>query len=124
MGGNADNHRAAHAAFNAGKLEELRAMCTHDMQCVDHPRGLTMKNPDEFVGWLQEWKTGMSDAEVGDPTYADAGDTTVARFSGRGTHDGQLGPVPATGKRLDMPFCEVAEWSDGKTRRSRSITTR
>jgi ketosteroid isomerase-like protein len=113
--GHVDRHRAAHQAFNAKALNELRTMCTDDMVFEDKPRGIAMKSGDEFIDWIQGWKTLMSDAAVTDPTYYDAGSTTIARFVGRGMNDGAMGPIPATGKRMSMDFCEIMHWSeDGK----------
>jgi len=34
----------------------------------------------------------------------------VALFTGRGTHDGQLGPMPASGAQLAFPLCEVLRY--------------
>ena len=39
----------------------------------------------------------------------DAGDTVVAEFTGRGVNDGPLGPLPASGKQMNHPFCEILE---------------
>jgi hypothetical protein len=69
-----------------------------------------MKGPREFADWCQQWVDGFSDARVDDPRYIDGGDHTVAIFQGRGTNDGRLGPLPATGRRMDLPFCEVMQY--------------
>ena len=78
----------------------------------DHPRGVTMKDSSEFIGWLKEWASMMSDAEAAEADYIDGGSYSIARFTGRGTTDGAFGPFPASGKRLSMPFCEVMHWND------------
>jgi steroid delta-isomerase-like uncharacterized protein len=113
--GNVDRHRAAHEAFNARLFEDLREMLAEDIVFEDLPRGLALKSSDEFVDWLGGWTTAMSNAAVTDATYYDAGSTTIARFVGRGTHDGPMGPIPATGRRLGLEFCEIMHWGpDGK----------
>jgi len=118
MGSAADHHREAHAAFNKRDWDAARAMAADGFVYEDRGRGMTLKGPDEFVGWQKEWATGLSDAKPDEPTYLDAGEYSVALFKGRGTHDGQLGPLPASGRRLDLPFCELLHWNaDGKADR-------
>lgn len=115
MGSAADRHRETHDAFNRRDWDATREMAAVDLVYEDRGRGMTLKGQDEFLGWLKEWATGMSDARPDEPTYIDGGDYSVSLFKGRGTHDGQLGPLPASGRRLDLPFCEVLHWtSDGK----------
>jgi len=47
-----------------------------------------------------------------------AGDTVVVELAIQGTHRGTLmtpeGPVPATGRRIDVPCCDVFRMKDGK----------
>ena len=62
-------------------------------------------------GWIQ----ASSDCQVTDARYTDAGETVVARFTCRGTNDGQLGPFPATGKEWTLPICEMWHFdADGR----------
>ena len=37
----------------------------------------------------------------------DANDVVVTEFVGRGVNDGPLGVLPASGKQLNLRFCEV-----------------
>ena len=115
MGSAADRHRTAHDTFNRRDWDAAKELVKDDLRFEDRARNLTLKSGDEWVSWLQEWTTGLSDAKPDEPTYIDGGDYSVALFQGRGTHDGQLGPVPASGRRLDLPFCEVLHYdADGK----------
>ena len=49
------------------------------------------------------------------------GDIVVVQLALQGTHLGPLslpfGTLPATGKRMDAPCCDVFELSDGKIKR-------
>jgi steroid delta-isomerase-like uncharacterized protein len=112
MGKAADLHRKAHQSFNARDWKAVEEMMVSNCEYEDHPRGVTMKDSSEFTGWLKEWASAMSDAEVADVDYIDGGSYSIARFTGRGTNDGAFGPFPASGKRLAMPFCEVMHWND------------
>ena len=52
--------------------------------------------------------------------YAD-GNVVVVQLALQGTHDGPLqlpfGQLPATGKKMDAPCCDVFELEDGKIKR-------
>jgi steroid delta-isomerase-like uncharacterized protein len=102
-----DVHRAAHEAFNSRDWDAMRALTASDVVYSDHARGLTVRGVDDFLGWVQEWSTGMSDARVEEPQYLDAGTHSVCQFQGRGVNDGPMGPANATGRPLDLAFCEI-----------------
>jgi ketosteroid isomerase-like protein len=65
--------------------------------------------------YSKAWADAFSDASITDTVYHDAGDTVVAEFVGRGTNDGPLGPLPATGRTVALPYCEIYHFdADGK----------
>jgi steroid delta-isomerase-like uncharacterized protein len=108
-----EKHRAAHQAFNRRDFDEIAGMMTEDFTYTDHPRGETFRGPDAFrEGFLERWVASFSDAEVSDPTYLDAGNASIAQMTGRGTNDGPLGDLPATGKTLNFPLCEVMRFNE------------
>jgi steroid delta-isomerase-like uncharacterized protein len=107
-----DRHRDAHEEFNARDWAKAVRDFSTDTVYTDHPRGLTLKGPDQFIGWLQEWVSAFSDGHVGEVRYIDGGTTSVAQFRGTGTQDGPAGPLPASGKRMDVPFCEILRFDD------------
>jgi ketosteroid isomerase-like protein len=100
-------HRTAHEAFNRRDWDRMRALTAPDVAFTDHARAITTDGFDEFLGWIQEWPTGMSDARVDEPQYLDAGTHSVCRFRGRGVNDGPMGPANATGRQIDLAFCEI-----------------
>ena len=115
MGSSVEIHRLAHEAFNGRDWERMRSLLADTIAYDDRPRNLQLRSVEEFLGWLEEWTTGMSDARVTAPEYLDAGEYSVCRFAGQGTNDGPMGPTGAsTGKRMDMPFCEIMRVQDGR----------
>ena len=105
---NSDTHRAAHDAFNARDWDALARELAPDFTYVDQPRGITVKSARDFVDYLKGgWTTSFSDAAVTNPRYTDTADGTIARFEGRGINDGPLGDLPATGRQMILPLCEV-----------------
>jgi ketosteroid isomerase-like protein len=61
-----------------------------------------------------------------DHIYAD-GNVVIVQLALQGTHDGPLqlpfGDLPATGKKMDAPCCDVFELEDGKIKRFDSLGT-
>lgn len=104
---NIDAHRAAHEAFLRRDWDAVKQLVVPGFMYTDHPRNLTVKSAEEFVEWTKGWFEAFSDATPADAVYHDAGDTSIALFVGRGTNDGPMGPFPATGLRMSVPFCEV-----------------
>jgi predicted ester cyclase len=111
MSANVDEYRAAHENFNRRDFEATIRNFADGFRYVDHARGITFNSPQEFKEqFLNGWATAFSDAEVTKPEYIDAGDTVVSRFTGRGTNDGPLGPFPATGRPMEVEFCEILRY--------------
>jgi hypothetical protein len=94
--------------------QQAAASFAQNIDYTDTARGLTMQGKEETTSWLDGWKTAFSDARVAEATYLDAGEWTIARFQGQGVNDGPLGDLPATGEQMNLPFCELLRWQDGK----------
>ena len=60
---------------------------------------------------MQGWVSAFSNAQVTGAQYIDGGDTVVAEFTGRGINDGPLGPMPKSGRQLNMAFCEIMRFN-------------
>src|SRR5262249_49492530 len=104
---NVETFRAAHDAFNRRDLDGVISVMTDSYAYVDHPRGRT-HNRQEFKDvFMQGWVTAFSDARVTEREYIDGGDTVVCRFIGRGTNDGAMEGMPATGRSMSVPFVEI-----------------
>jgi steroid delta-isomerase-like uncharacterized protein len=107
MSRNVEVFRAAHAAFNRRDFDAVLRVMADDCVYEDHALGTTFTGPAGFKKFLQGWVAAFSNAEVAEAGYIDAGDVVIAEFRGRGTNDGPLGPMPASGGRIDLPFCEI-----------------
>jgi Ketosteroid isomerase-related protein len=113
--GNSDKHRDAHEAFNRRDWDGVIRDFAADAEYIDHPRGMTTKSAQQFVDYLKGgWTSAFSDATVTNGRYIETADRSIAQFDGTGTNDGPLGPMPATGKSMNMPFCEIMTYgADG-----------
>ena len=108
--GHSDTHRRLHGHFNNRDFDAMSADVSSEVVFEDMARQQTMKNFDEFKGWLGEWTTGFSDAQVTSAEYVDGPDYSLARFRGVGMNDGPVGPFPATQRRMDVPLWEMLHY--------------
>jgi steroid delta-isomerase-like uncharacterized protein len=105
---NVETYRAGHEAFNQRDFEAMTRRYADGIAWTDRARGLTFRTPREFRDdFLAGWVGAASDIRITDPRYIDAGGTVVCTFTAVGTHDGPLGPVPATGRRFALALCEM-----------------
>lgn len=104
---NVETFRAAHQAFNRRDYQAVVNLMNKKVRYEDRARGIDFTGRVGFTEFMEGWTTALSDAAVTSPTYIDGGDTVVALFRGRGTQDGPLGPLPSTGRKLDLAFCEI-----------------
>jgi steroid delta-isomerase-like uncharacterized protein len=105
---NAEAHRAGHEAFNRRDFEAMTRRYADSIAWTDHAQGRTFTTPQEFrEEFLPGWVRASSDIRITGPRYLDAGQAVVCTFTVEGTHDGPLGPFPATGKRFALPLCEL-----------------
>lgn len=115
-----DTHEKVIALFNAGDIEGIREYLADDVTRIDAPTETTASGVDEVLEMIKMWPKSFSDARVSAAEYLEGNSFSVALFNGEGTNDGEFGPFPPTGKTINVPFCEVAEFNgDGKLTRNR-----
>lgn len=61
-----------------------------------------------------KWVAGSPDFTVHVDQFVIEGDTVVNRGVISGTIQNEFWGMPATGKRFDLPYCQVAKLKDGK----------
>jgi len=109
---NVETFRAAHEAFNRRDFDGVVSKMAEGITYRDQARNVTFTGRNGFKEFMQGWAEAFSNVAVTDPTYLDAGDTVIAQFMGRGVNDGAFGPHPATGREIDVPFCEFMRFDD------------
>jgi steroid delta-isomerase-like uncharacterized protein len=104
-------------AFNAHDSEARMATEAPDIETV-LPGGITLRGPDQVVGFLQIFWTALPDARVTAENEIVAGDTVVVEGSLTGTHTGTFrapqGDIPATGNPIQLRFASVKTIRAGK----------
>lgn len=104
--------RAAFQAFNSRDFDAILRSVSDGVQYEDRARSETYRGRNEYREFLQSWVTPFSNAECAQLKLIDGGDTVVAEFIGRGVNDGPLGPLPKSGKQLNLPFCEIMRFNE------------
>jgi steroid delta-isomerase-like uncharacterized protein len=111
---NVEAHRAGHEAFNRRDFAAMTERYADRIAWTDHSQGRTFTTPQQFRDdFLPGWVRASSDIRVTGPRYLDAGPAAVCTFTVEGTHDGPLGPFPATGRRFALPLCELWHFDVG-----------
>jgi len=109
---NVQTHRDAHEAWNERDFDAVTSQMASSITYTDHARGLTIRTREDFTDWVKEWAQLFSNGKIVDARYTDAGDTVVARMTGRGTNDGPFGPYPATGREVRFDVCEILQFDE------------
>src|SRR4029453_3110853 len=90
---NVETYRAGHEAFNRRDFDAMVKEYAETISWIDQARGITFRTPAEVEEeFLKGGIQAASDCQVPSARYTDAGETVVARFTGRGTNDGPFGP--------------------------------
>ena len=111
---NVETYRAGHAAFNQRNFEAMTKQYADSITWTDHSQGRTFRTPQEFKDdFLAGWVAASRDIRITGPRYLDAGQTVASTFTVEGTHDGPLGPFPATGRQFALPLCEMWHFDSG-----------
>ena len=111
---NVETFRAAHQAFNRRDFDWVLSKMSEGLVYQDRARSVTFTGRNGFKEFMRGWVGAFSNAEFSDPSYLDAGDTVIAQFKARGVNDGAFGPLPATGREIDVPFCEFMRFDDNR----------
>jgi steroid delta-isomerase-like uncharacterized protein len=115
---NAKFARSVYEMYNSRDLDGMAAQAAVGAEIMSVPTGMTLEGPDGFRQYIQGWASAFPDSKI-EVTNVIAGEEgAVVEFRGRGTHTGPLmaptGEIPATGKSVDIPFCDVLQIKDGK----------
>ena len=112
---NVEAHRTAHENWSRRDFDALVSEMVENFTYRDHARGLRIDTRDGFKDYVAAWAELFSDGAITDDQYRDAGDSVVSEFIVRGTNDGPLGSLPATGRSYTGHLCEIMDFdSEGR----------
>lgn len=100
-------------AVTQGNLDAFEE--THDPNAVWHgPGGQEIRGIAGIKEMVSGYTTAFPDMEMTVEHLLAEGDTVACHWKVIGTHDGPLGDIPATGKKIDIHGHVVARFKRGK----------
>ena len=106
--------RVIEEMFNKGNLDVADELIAPDY--VDHDPAIPedIRGPEGFKEYVSAYRSAFSDLHVEIEDQLAEGDLVATRWTGTGTHDGELAGIPPTGNRVTLPGMEIVRISGGK----------
>jgi steroid delta-isomerase-like uncharacterized protein len=117
MGSSEDNEAVVRACFQAGTDGNLGALdaiispnfLLHDPSSPEEVRGV-----EGLKALVESYRNAVPDLRVTIEHQFSEGDYVATRWTARGTHEGELMGVPATGRDVTLTGITVSRCQDGK----------
>lgn len=106
--------RVIEQMFNEGNLDVADELLALDY--VDHDPTLPedVHGPEGFKEYVGMYRSAFPDLHVQIEDQIAEGDRVATRWTGTGTHDGDLAGIAPTGKRVTVPGMEIVRIANGK----------
>jgi predicted ester cyclase len=100
--------------FNKGNLDVADELLAPNY--VDHDPAMPedIHGPEGFKQYVSGYRSAFSDLHLKFEDQIAEGDKVVTRWTGTGTHDGELSGIAPTGNRVTLPGMEIVRISGGK----------
>jgi ketosteroid isomerase-like protein len=119
-----NNEEVIRNAYHLAEIKDISgwaASFTEDGTFTDESIGVTYRGSSELGRPVEVYAKAFHDMHRELYKFYAAGDIVVVQLALQGTHTGSLempfGTIPATGKRMDAPCCDVFQLKDGKIQR-------
>ena len=103
---------AIREGFNEGNLDALDSLFTPDF--AEHQRGFPTPDLDGLKRGISGLRRSIPDMHLRVTDTIVEDDKITFLLSGEGTHQGPLGPIPASGTRLTWEVIDICRFRDGK----------
>jgi steroid delta-isomerase-like uncharacterized protein len=100
------------AAHNRGDLDAMAALFSEDAVTVDRARALTFLGREGIKSFKAALREAFPDLRAEPQSTIDGWDTVVVQELATGTHNGPLGPVPASGRPLSLAVCVIFRFGE------------
>jgi steroid delta-isomerase-like uncharacterized protein len=118
-----DAAKAPILAFNEKNWDKVRASITPDFVYDEVATRRKVQGADAVIPVWQGWAQAFPDSKATFNNALVSGNCVVLEVTWKGTHKGQLqtpnGPVPATGKTIEIRACTILELAGEKARLQR-----
>ena len=100
-----------------GHIERDRDLMSDDIIHISATAG-TVTGIEAFLGFVTVFKQAFPDLHWEMREFIEGSDTVVAEGVFIGTNSGTMvgprGPIPATGRRVELPFCDIWKVRNGR----------
>lgn len=107
-------------AYNEKDWDRVRAALAPEVVYDELATQRTANGIDEVLMNWKGWATALPDSRATFRSEMASGNTAVLEVTWTGTHNGPLqtptGEIPATGKKIDVPACQVVEVADDQVK--------
>jgi steroid delta-isomerase-like uncharacterized protein len=115
---NAKLARSLYDWWNARDFDRGMAQTTQDVEWRNIATGQSFRGPQGYRQFQTGWAEAFPDAQVEVMNVIADEQGAAVEFIGRGTHTGTLvtpqGEIPATGRTVEVRFCDVMQLQGGK----------
>ncbi|MGB2694183.1 MAG: ester cyclase [Dehalococcoidia bacterium] len=100
-------------AWNRRDFDKMRSFFHADYSYTGGD-GQTQKGAEAGMAPALMFASALPDGKIDIKSIHATGDVAIIEFTGRGTHQGDLMGIAPTGRKIEMPVCDVLEIRDGK----------
>jgi steroid delta-isomerase-like uncharacterized protein len=108
-------------AFNEGNLGVVDEIVASDYVLHDPALPEEIRGPEGVKGFVEMYRSAYPDTDITVEEQIAEGDDVVTRWTGRGTHQGELLGVPPSGNRVEVAGITIDRISGGKFAESWTI---
>jgi steroid delta-isomerase-like uncharacterized protein len=108
------SRRSVDEIFNQGNLEVAEELYAPDFIGYDPALPDPMRGPEGIKQQAEGYRAAFSDMRLTIDDEIAEGDRVVTRWTARGTHDGELFGIPATGKQSTVVGMTIDRIIDGR----------
>jgi steroid delta-isomerase-like uncharacterized protein len=108
------SRRLVEEAFNEGKLDVIDELVAPDFVNHDPSDPNEIRGPEGLKEFVRTYRSAFPDIRVTFEDQIAEGDKVVSRWTGRGTHKGELMGMPASGKQATVTGISIDHLEGGK----------
>ena len=106
--------RLLEEAFNEGNFGVVDEIVSPEYVLHDPALPEEIRGPEGVKGFVQMYRSAFPDTHITVEDQIAEGDDVVTRWTGRGTHQGELLGVPPSGKRVEVSGITLDRFSGAK----------
>src|SRR5712691_3932632 len=104
--------------YNRRDFEKGATLVTEDAKIINIPFGITLNGRSGYKEFGQNWANAFTDSKVEVTNVIATEEWAAVEYTARGTHNGPLitpqATIPATGRKIEVKFCQIFRVHDGK----------